>query len=226
MSGITQDDILSAKNFALPAQRKLPCDTPAMLKLSAEVFNANHQRMSAAEKREAAKNIVKAAHELGVDLGDNIATMVCGDRLSSSFKQSLWSRRDVPGSEPILAEIEKIAEQIDGDPSSRRDGDLFSLMKFIEMFDYTFGVNKKAKTHPDAVETVFMSEPFNTEKMAFVMVGERKITPADISLLRRRANLGDTLSKEAMDAVKSFDTFAAADHDMKAAIVAHIPREK
>lgn len=229
MSKAAIDSALSASDFALPEDKVLPCDTPDMLKLSSCAFDAGHERLSAAKKRAAAKHIAKRASEMGVDISGSVAARISGGSLNPEFEACLWSRRDLVyaknRNEDALSVLSKIAANIESSPYGE---DLKVLAReklagFIEQLDETYGIN--SKLCPDAVETVFGAPPARVEDRNGVMVGDRLVTPSDLAILKKSA-ARQHLSKEAMDAVDSFDIFAASDPLIQAAVVAFIPRVK
>lgn len=216
------------KDFALPAQRLFPCDTPVLTNASARAFDDQARKLPAGEKIAAARHITKRAAEQGVNVHDTLAARVAGDQLSDMFKVALFTRKEVCAWHPQalrdLNKIARIAELINAQDAAVRPALLDKLAAEIEAFDAKWD-NDRSWSHcgvPDAVDTVFAKQ---ASEIGVVRVGAREVRAGDLARLDKTA-AAQVLSADALKAAETMSSFALADDLTRAALVSFIPETR
>lgn len=218
-------DLNALNDFALPARRLFPCDTPVLTNASAMAFDKEASKLPAREKIAAARHITKRANALGVPVHASLAARIAGNEISDMFKVALFSRKEVCAWHPkALTELDALARMgdlITKQASETRPPLLDMLAEKIEAFDANWdkaGVWREYGV-PDAVETVFAKA---AAEVGVVRVGAREVRARDLTSFDKEA-ASKALSPDALKAAESMEAFVMASDDTRAAIVAFMP---
>lgn len=219
-------NIIDALNdFALPARRLFPCDTPVLTHASARAFDDEARRLPAAEKIAAARHIVKRAGEQKVPVHASLAARVAGTELSAMFKVALFTRKSEcawhPESLRELNELARLGAMINKQAAAVRPVLLDKLAAQVEAFDAKWDKNSAWRENgvPDAVDTIFAKDASET---GVVRIGDREVRASDWARFDKEA-AAKALTAEVMKMAEDFASFQAADGMSRAAIAAFIP---
>lgn len=213
-------------DFAVPGRRLFPCDTPTLVRASADAFEVEGDKLPAQEKLAAARHITKRAGEHNVAVHDHRVAQIAGTDLSPLFKVALNTRKDVTAWHPDalrdLAIISEVARGIENiKEAGLRHQLLDKLTGMIEDFDKAWDKTGtwREMSVPDAVDTVFARD---SQELNVVAVGARTIRAGDHARIDKTA-ASKTLTPAAMEAVESWSKFANADWDTQTAVLQFIP---
>lgn len=220
------DPVDAIADFALPARRLFPCDTPALTRASIEAFDDQASRLPASEKIAAARHIAKRASDHGLDVHDHDVGRLAGDELSPWFSVALGTRRAEVAHEPeALGELKTLAF-VAGQVASCEDRELRGplldkLAEAVAAFDGKWDKMSYWQEIgiPDAADTVFAVD---TAERGVVDVGSRPIRATDFAALDKVA-ASKALSPEAMASAENWQTFQTAPWDHQTALAAFIP---
>jgi hypothetical protein len=138
--------------FALPGQRRYPIHSAALVKQAAAYFERYENDLDVAHRFEMARNIIKQANQLGVDVSGRIekyASCRITDVVPTHIEMRLRyaNREGFPkqGAAAIRAMV-KVAKDKSSDP--------YQLMRLVVLFDKTAGLQKFwGKELPDPAAT-------------------------------------------------------------------------